>query len=146
GGGPDSRRPDAGKSCLMITPRRGVRVEIELEDWCVDFSTPKRPSLWLISGQAWYLIGGGGWWDHVAPSPAYAPVFEDTARQFRVASLVMHVLYKNGKITLPVATRRIHGLSDGDVTFEDLEEHHGFLLKTFEEAPPVPIKPGKHTD
>jgi hypothetical protein len=44
-------------TCVYVPGRRTVRVKIDpVVDWCIDFSVPTRPLLWLISEHAWYLV------------------------------------------------------------------------------------------
>lgn len=50
-------RRDKPWVCMMVPPRATTRVRIgSVIDWCVDFSVPSRPLLWIISEAGWYLV------------------------------------------------------------------------------------------
>jgi hypothetical protein len=116
--------------------REQLAVEVELEDWCIDYSYPN-PSLWLISTSGvWYRVAGalcpGG--HRGAPSPEYAPHFGRLAEIFhccaQVALCLLDFLPANPKLGLQTVVDEVTKRSAGDIDEVVILENYKFLAGT----------------
>ncbi|CAM9743621.1 unnamed protein product, partial [Chrysoparadoxa australica] len=126
--------------CIWVPQRRTLRIKLTaLEDWCIDYSIAGKPVLWIISKYAWYKVAGGSWWDKVQSAPHYASTFTPTERKFRLMSLVMRALTANPNLTLSQVARRADAGTSGELTIQDLVQHHSFILGQLEGLVPFVV-------